>query len=299
MSIADWFSQRERRRYAKAGTAQTPVAASELPDGVWVRCRGCKRTLYERELAAALRVCEHCGYHFPMTAAERIASLVDEGSFVEHDASLSSCDPLGFTAAKAYAATIAAAREATGLADAIVTGRASIAGAPAALGVMDFRFIGASMGSVVGEKVARLFEKATSDEVPVVIVVASGGARMQEGMLSLMQMAKTAAARQRHHDAGLAHISVLTDPTYGGVTASFAVLADVILAEPGAMIGFAGPRLVEQTIRQKLPKGFQTAEAMLAHGMIDEVVPRRHLRGRLALLLSYLDKRRHAEGASR
>lgn len=287
MSIADWFTQRERRRYAKAGTApKAPV--SELPDGVWVKCDGCKRTLYERELAESLRVCAHCGHHFAMTAPERIASLADEGSFVELDGSLASVDPLGFAAAKPYAATLSAAVEATGLADAIVTGRARINGTPLALGVMDFRFIGASMGSVVGERVARLFEHALRDRLPVVIVTASGGARMQEGMLSLMQMAKTAAARRRHDEAGLPYISVLTNPTYGGVTASFAVLADVILAEPGAMIGFAGPRLVEQTIRQKLPRGFQTAESMLKHGMIDDVVARRDLKDRIGLLLSYL-----------
>ena len=198
------------------------------------------------------------------------------------------CDPLEFAAAKTYAESLAGARAKSGLNEAVITGTAAIDGAPAVLAVMDFRFIGASMGSVVGEKITRAFELATEKRLPIVIVTSSGGARMQEGMLSLMQMAKTSAAAQRHADAGLAYVSVLTNPTYGGVTASFAVLADVMIAEPGAMVGFAGPRLVEQTIRQKLPKGFQTAESMLEHGMIDEIVARHDLKAHLATLLGYL-----------
>jgi len=286
MSIADWFSQRESRRYTQTGGTQPP--AGDVPGGVWVKCEGCKRTLYEGELAENQRVCRHCGHHFSLTGPERIEMLADEGSFEEVDGDLVSCDPLSFSAAKPYTASLSAAREKSDLNEAVIVGNALIGGIPVVLGVMDFRFIGASMGSVVGEKIARAFELGTSRRVPVVLVTASGGARMQEGMLSLMQMAKTSAAAERHAKAGLAYVSILTNPTYGGVTASFAVLADVLIAEPGAMIGFAGPRLVEQTIRAKLPKGFQTAEFMLAHGMLDEVVARPLLKEHLANLLGYL-----------
>lgn len=288
MSIADWFSARESRRYVRAGDV---AVSADVADGVWVKCDGCGKTLYEGELVEQLRVCRHCGHHLSMTAPQRIESLADEGSFEETESGLTPADPLSFSAAKPYTESLASAREKSGLEEAVVTGRARVGGIPVMLAVMDFRFIGASMGSVVGEKVARLFEQATAARLPVIIVTASGGARMQEGMFSLMQMAKTAAAAKRHSDAGLAYVSVLTNPTYGGVTASFAVLADVLIAEPGAMIGFAGPRLVEQTIRQKLPKGFQTAEFMLEHGMVDEVVPRTELREHLITLLGYLRAR--------
>lgn len=288
MTIADWFSARERRRYTRLDE-QAPPSSGDVPDGVWVKCDGCKRTLYEGELLADSRVCRHCGNHFPLTAPERIEMLVDEGAdFLEIDTDLTSCDPLEFSAAKPYTTSLESAKTKSELAEAIITGRGVIGGTPVVLGAMDFRFIGASMGSVVGEKIARAFEYALAERLPVVLVVASGGARMQEGMLSLMQMAKTSAAVQRHSDAGLSYIAVLTNPTYGGVTASFAVLGDVLIAEPGAMIGFAGPRLVEQTIRQKLPKGFQTAESMLHHGMLDMVVPRGELNDALGVLLGYL-----------
>jgi acetyl-CoA carboxylase carboxyl transferase subunit beta len=214
--------------------------------------------------------------------------LIDEGSFSEMDEDITSVDPLEFTSGKAYAEQIASATERTGLPEAIVTGTASIGGHPVVIGVMDFRFIGASMGSAVGEKIARAFELAASLRHPLVLVTASGGARMQEGMLSLMQMAKTSAAAARLAEKRIPYIAVLTNPTMGGVTASFATLADVIVAEPGALIGFAGPRLVEQTIRKSLPKGFQTAEALLEHGMVDMVVDRRELAETLAKLLAYL-----------
>ena len=287
MSISDWLSARERRRYVQLDD-QTPAASGDVPDGVWTKCEGCKRTLYEGELVANQRVCLHCDHHFDLTAPQRIELIADPGSFAEIDRELTTCDPLGFSAVKPYEESIARAKDKSDLPEAIVTGRASIGGVPVILGAMDFRYIGASMGSVVGEKVTRAFELATGEALPVVLVIASGGARMQEGMLSLMQMAKTSAAAKRHSDAGLPYLSVLTNPTYGGVTASFAVLADVILAEPGALIGFAGPRVIEQTIRQKLPKGFQSAEFMLEHGMVDEVVPRGQLVERLDLLLRYL-----------
>jgi len=297
MPLADWFSARDSRRYTRLDETPQASSATDVPDGVWVKCESCKHTLYERELADNLWVCKFCGRHFDLTAPQRIALLTNEGSFVEIDADLEPCDPLGFVAAKPYEVSLEGAREKSGLNEAVITGHAVIGEVPVVFGAMDFRFIGASMGSVVGEKVTRAFELATAERRPIVLVTASGGARMQEGMLSLMQMAKTSAAAQRHADAGLAYISVLTNPTYGGVTASFAVLADVLIAEPGARIGFAGPLLVEQTIRQKLPKGFQTAESMLEHGMIDEVVARDELKDRIELFLGYLAPRAQAGGA--
>lgn len=289
MSIADWFSARESKRYTSVN--ETPLASGDVPDGVWIKCEGCKRIIYEGELAETMRVCSVCGYHFDLTAPQRIEQIADEGTFAEIDARITPCDPLEFTGTKAYVDQLATAAERSGLTEGVISGTAQLDGRPLVLVVMDFRFIAASMGSVVGEKVTRAFELATAERLPIVVVTASGGARMQEGMLSLMQMAKTSAAARRHSDAGCAFISVLTNPTYGGVTASFAVLGDVIIAEPGAMIGFAGPRLVEQTIRQKLPKGFQTAESLLEHGMIDDIVPRDALKARLATLIDYLAPR--------
>jgi len=298
MSIADWFTARESKRYTKLGEAPAGSAGSDVPDGVWVKCDGCKRIIYEGELVETLRVCKTCGFHFDLTANERVAMLADEGSFIEMDADITPCDPLEFVGAKAYTDQLASAAQKSGRNEALVSGRASIDGRPVVLAVMDFRFIAASMGSVVGEKVTRAFELATEERLPIVIVTASGGARMQEGMISLMQMAKTSAAARRHSDAGLAFISVLTNPTYGGVTASFAVLGDVVIAEPGAMIGFAGPALVEQTIRQKLPKGFQTSESLMQHGMIDDIVPRPLLNDRIATLIDYMTPRSRAGEAS-
>jgi len=289
MSIADWFSARETKRYTKVN--EQPTGSSEMPDGVWIKCEGCKRIIYEGELAETMRTCKTCGFHFDLTGPQRIEQIADEDTFVEIDADLGPCDPLGFSGAKAYTDQLATAANRSGLPEAVISGTATIEGHEVVLSVMDFRFIAASMGSVVGEKITRAFELATAKRLPIVIVTASGGARMQEGMMSLMQMAKTSAAAKRHADAGLAYISVLANPTYGGVTASFAVLGDVILAEPGAMIGFAGPKLVEQTIRQKLPKGFQTAESLLEHGMIDEIVPRTELNERIATVLEYLAPR--------
>ena len=296
MPLADWFSARDKRRYTRLDETPQASSSADVADGVWVKCESCKHTLYEGELVDNLWVCKHCGRHFDLTAPQRIELLTDEGSFVEIDADLEPCDPLGFVAAKSYETSLEVAREKSGLNEAVITGRATIGGVPVVFGAMDFRFIGASMGSVVGEKVTRAFELAIAERLPIVLVTASGGARMQEGMLSLMQMAKTSAAAQRHAAAGLAYIAVLTNPTYGGVTASFAALGDVLIAEPGARIGFAGPLLVEQTIRQKLPKGFQTAESMLQHGMVDEVVPRRELKDRIELLLGYFSPRASAGG---
>ncbi len=284
MSINDWFKQRESRRY----TVSAGATADGLPDGVWRKCPDCGKTLYQGEVVKSLSVCPHCGHHFELIARDRILALVDDGTFAETDAGLCSLDPLRFTACKPYAGALEKAQETTGLAEAAIIGRASIDGRPVVIGALDFRFIGASMGSVVGEKITRAFEIALAERRGVVLVVASGGARMQEGMLSLMQMAKTAAAAERLAKAGLPYVSVLVDPTYGGVTASFAVLADVIFAEPGALIGFAGPRLVEQTIRRSLPKGFQSAVSLVEHGMIDGVVSRSELRERIGTVLGYL-----------
>ncbi len=297
MSIADWFTARETKRYTKV-TEPSGAGSADVPDGVWVKCDGCKRIIYEGELVETMRVCKTCGFHFDVVAPERVEMLADEGSFVEIDGDLTPCDPLEFVSTKPYTDQLDSAAEKSGRNEALFSGRALIEGRPAVIAVMDFRFIGASMGSVVGEKITRAFELATAERLPVVIVTASGGARMQEGMISLMQMAKTSAAARRHSEAGLAYISVLTNPTYGGVTASFAVLGDIVLAEPGAMIGFAGPKLVEQTIRQKLPKGFQTAESLMKHGMIDDIVPRADLRERIARLIDYLAPRAKAGEAS-
>jgi acetyl-CoA carboxylase carboxyl transferase subunit beta len=287
MPISDWFSARESNRYTKV-TEPLAGGSGDVAVGVWVKCDNCGKTIYGGQLAENDRVCPLCGFHFNLTAEQRIDLLADEGSFTELDADLGPCDPLEWEANKRYVDQLASAGEKSGLPEAIVTGRATLEGHPLVLGAMDFRFIGASMGSVVGEKIARAFEFAIAEGLPVVLVTASGGARMQEGMLSLMQMAKTSAALRRHSEAGLPFVSVLANPTYGGVTASFAVLGDVLLAEPGALIGFTGGRVIEQTLRVKLPKGFQTAEFMVEHGMIDEVVPRTELKGHLGLLLDYL-----------
>lgn len=284
MSINDWFKQRESRRY----TVSADAPAEGPPDGVWRKCPDCNKTLYQGEVAKSHSVCPHCGHHFELIALDRIDVLVDEGSFSETEAGIGSVDPLRFNAGKRYADSLAKACENTGLAEAIVTGRATIEGMPVVIGALDFRFVGASMGSAVGEKITRAFELALAEQRAVVMIVASGGARMQEGMLSLMQMAKSAAAAERLAASGLPYMALLVDPTYGGVTASFAALADVTFAEPGAMIGFAGPRLVEQTIRRSLPKGFQTAASLIDHGMIDDVVPRAEQRERIATVLGYL-----------
>ncbi len=257
----------------------------DMPEGLWTKCPACGESLYEQALVKNLRVCHHCGYHFTLSAPERVASLADEGTFVEMDASLTSVNPLGF---KGYVEKVAANREKTGLGEAVLTGRAAIEGQPVLLAIMDFRFLGGSMGSVVGEKITRAIEAATSERKPVIVFSSSGGARMHEGILSLMQMGKTSGALARHSQAGLPFISVLTHPTTGGVTASFATLGDVILAEPGCMIGFAGARVVKETTHADLPKGFQTAEFMLEHGLLDRIVNRKEMRPTLAALLRYI-----------
>ncbi|MGV8083012.1 MAG: acetyl-CoA carboxylase, carboxyltransferase subunit beta [Coriobacteriia bacterium] len=285
MKISDWLSTKEKNRY-------TPVreprqSTSGVADGAWLKCERCKKIIYGGEMDHQLQTCPTCGFHFSLTARQRIGTVADEGSFQEMDADVASCDPLGFVATRAYVTQLESAEKKTGLKEAVVTGCATIGGRAVVLGCMDFGFIGASMGSVVGEKVVRAFDLATREKLPVVFFAASGGARMQEGILSLMQMARTVAATNAHAEAGLPYICVLTNPAYGGVMASFATRADVILAEPEALVGFSGQRVIEQTIRQKLPKGFQRAESMLEHGMLDDVVPRPELKARLALLLDY------------
>ncbi|WP_346333911.1 acetyl-CoA carboxylase, carboxyltransferase subunit beta [Prosthecobacter sp. SYSU 5D2] len=259
----------------------------DMPEGLWTKCPSCSESLFEQTLARNLRVCTNCGYHFTISSGERIASLVDEGSFQEMDTNLDSVDALGF---KGYVDKVKAYQNKTGLKEAVVTGRANIEGVPVLLAIMDFRFLGASMGSVVGEKITRAIEAATAEGKAVIVFSASGGARMHEGILSLMQMAKTSGALARHAEARLPYFSVLTHPTTGGVTASFATLGDVILAEPKCMIGFAGPRVVKETTHADLPPGFQTAEFMKQHGLVDMIVERKDMRSTLANLLKYTSK---------
>lgn len=260
----------------------------DLPSDVFDKCDGCGEILYREKLTRNLHVCPECGYHFRIGADHYIRILTDEGSFEEMDARLRSSDPLQFTDLKAYPDRLRAAEEKTGRGDAVVTGRATLEDIPIALSVMDFAFIGGSMGSVVGEKIARNGRMALEEERPLLVVSASGGARMMEGIYSLMQMAKTSSVLAQLHEAGIPFVSILTDPTTGGVTASFAMLGDVNLAEPGALVGFAGPRVIEETIKQELPDGFQRAEFLLKHGMVDRVVDRRELRDTVARLLRHM-----------
>ncbi|MES2709365.1 MAG: acetyl-CoA carboxylase, carboxyltransferase subunit beta [Verrucomicrobiota bacterium] len=258
---------------------------TDMPEGQWHKCPSCKAMLHEIDLVENLRVCPKCGHHNPMESANRIASIIDGGTWQPMDENLRSVNPLGF---KGYEDKVAASIKKTGLTEAVVTGRGKLHGHPVALGVMDFRFQGASMGSVVGEKITRAIETATRERRGLIIVAASGGARMHEGILSLMQMAKTSGALALHHQANLPFISVLTHPTFGGTTASFATLGDVNLAEPGTVIGFAGPVVIKETTHQKLPPGFQTAEFMMAHGLIDRIVHRREMRDTLGRFLDYM-----------
>ena len=256
-----------------------------MPEGLWHKCPSCSSVIHDIELTKNLRVCQKCEHHFQFQAHDRIANIVDENSFTETDADITSVDTLGF---EGYSDKIEKNREKTKLNEAIVTGLGTIERYPVSVGVMDFRFLGASMGSGVGEKLTRLIERATDERAAAITFAASGGARMHEGILSLMQMAKTSAALARHAKAKLPYISVLTHPTTGGVTASFATLGDLILAEPKCMIGFAGPRVVKETTHQNLPPDFQTAEFMLEHGLVDRIVERKDMRTALGQILGYL-----------
>jgi acetyl-CoA carboxylase carboxyl transferase subunit beta len=265
-----------------------PSKTSKIPEGLWVKCPSCNQALYNKDLAANLHVCPKCTHHFRISAADRLRMLFDDGVWTEHDRDLVSTDPLRFVDTKPYAARLRASIEATGVKDAVVVASGAIEGQRAVVAAMEYAFIGGSMGVVVGEKITRGIERALAERMPVVIVSCSGGARMMEGALSLMQMAKVSAALARLDRAGLPYIAVLTDPTTGGVTASFAMLGDLNIAEPRALIGFAGPRVIEQTIRQKLPEGFQRSEFLLEHGMIDMVVDRRELKATIARALRFM-----------
>lgn len=260
----------------------------EIPPGLWTKCESCGQLIYNKALDENLRVCPKCEFHFPLTASQRIALTVDAGSFDEWDTDLAPVDPLQFTVPRPYAEKAVEEQKACGMRDACLTGRGQIEGREIALGVTDSRFMMGSMGSVVGEKLTRAIERATEHHLPLVIVSGSGGgARMQEGMFSLMQMAKTSTALMRYDEAGGFFISVLTHPTMAGVLASFATLGDLIIAEPKALIGFTGPRVIESTIRQKLPEGFQRSEFLLEHGLIDLIAGRREMKSTLARLLGY------------
>ncbi len=276
---------------------KAPIAAAEknknvqMPEGVWTKCKNCDEIIYNKEIERNLNVCPKCDYHFRISARERIDLIFDKGTFVETDASMQSVDFLQFKDSKKYKDRIKASVKKSGGGDAVVTGVGQIEGMPISVGAFDFGFMGGSMGSVVGEKLTRAIEKGLDMKSPVIIFSSSGGARMQESILSLMQMAKTSAALAKLKGAGLPFISVLTDPTTGGVTASFAMLGDLNIAEPRALIGFAGPRVIEQTIRQTLPEGFQRSEYLLEHGMVDMIVPRAEMKAKLAQVLRVFMKR--------
>jgi len=275
-----WF---RRKPEETQGTPKKVVIA----EGLWIKCDSCKEIMARAEVERAGRVCPKCHYPFRISSRERITLLVDAGTFEEYQTGIVSVDPLTFKDTKRYRDRLKAAKQKTTMEEAVVTGVARLGGHPVVLCVFEFGFLGGSMGSVVGEKLTRAIELAIDKHVPVIIVPASGGARMQEGILSLMQMAKTSAALARLGEAGLPYFSVLTDPTTGGVTASFAMLGDVILAEPRALIGFAGPRVIAETIRQPLPEGFQRSEFLLEHGQIDMIVERRELKDTLRRLLTF------------
>lgn len=275
-----WFTREKAPKPAVDVTER-----SQLPDDIWTKCPQCDAILYTKELRRTFGVCSKCNYHFRLSAQQRIPLLVDRHSFMEMDAELRSVDPLNFKDSKKYKERLKRAEKNSGSTEAVVSGRARVLNIPVMLGVFEFSFLGGSMGSVVGEKLARIVEVGTEEKRPVIIVSASGGARMQEGIYSLMQMAKVSAALARLGQARVPYISVLTDPTTGGVAASFAMLGDIILAEPRALIGFAGPRVIEQTIKQKLPEGFQRSEFLLKHGMVDRIVQRSEMREEIAQLL--------------
>jgi acetyl-CoA carboxylase carboxyl transferase subunit beta len=271
--------------FSKPKYSTVTVKKKDIPRGLWEKCPVSGEIVYRKELEKNWNVVPQSLYHFPIDCHRRVELLVDEGTWKEHDTGLRAADPLGFTGEAAYGDKLIQHRKRTGLTDAVIVGMGELDGMAVSMAVMDFRFLGASMGAVVGEKITRAIERATEKKLPVIIVSASGGARMYEGIHSLMQMAKTSAALARHAEARLPYISILTDPTMAGVMASFATLGDVILAEPGARIGFAGPRVIEETTKQELPAGFQTAEFLLEHGLIDLIVSRLKMKVMVAQLL--------------
>jgi acetyl-CoA carboxylase carboxyl transferase subunit beta len=287
-AMRDFFQRRGKFRPAQVDEERADL---QIPEDMWIKCPTCGELIYSRELERSAQVCPKCSYHFRLRARERIAQLSDPDSFVELHADLRPEDPLDFAdGAGSYGQKLEQTQSKSGEPEALVVGAATIDGLPATLAVSDFDFLGASMGSVYGEKLVRAVEWAADHGTPLVTVSSSGGARMHEGLFSLMQMAKTVAALARLGRAGVPHIALLADPCYGGVTASYATVADVVLAEPGALIGFAGPRVIEQITRQKLPEGFQTAEFLLAHGMIDMIVPRAELTATLATFVRHYSR---------
>ncbi|MEM7480622.1 MAG: acetyl-CoA carboxylase, carboxyltransferase subunit beta [Acidobacteriota bacterium] len=276
-----WFRKTKKPKPVRSERPQ-----SKVPEGLWLKCNGCKEVVYSRDLEENLRVCYKCGFHFRIGANRRIRMLLD-GDFEELDAGISPGDPLQFTDTKRYKDRLKVYQKKADERDALIAVEGTLEGISVVMAVMNYDFMGGSMGSVVGEKITRAAERALATEQPLIIVSASGGARMQEGVLSLMQMAKVSAALHRLREAGLPYLSILTDPTTGGVTASFAMLGDLNLAEPGALIGFAGPRVIEQTIRQSLPEGFQRSEFLLEHGFLDAVVPRPELKATVGRALKH------------
>lgn len=276
--------------WGKQKYSTVKVKKVQIPDGRWLKCSNCNELIDAKAMEREFKTCPKCKFHFKMSAEERIALMVDEGTFVEMDANIEPLDPLNFVDKEAYAQKLKSSREETGLTEAVITGTGEISGIKTGFGAMDFAFMGGSMGSVVGEKVTRLAEHCVKESLPLVMSCTSGGARMQESTLSLMQMAKTSAAIARLDEAGLLYITILTNPTMAGVMASFASLGDIVIAEPGALIGFTGPRVIEQTIKQELPNGFQQSIFQLQHGMVDMVVPRSELKAKVAHLLKFLTK---------
>ncbi len=274
-----WFKKTKETRAEKKG---------KIPEGLWIKCEGCKEIVYRKEVEKNLKICPKCNYHFRISARERLKLLVDEGSFTETDENLASVDPLNFKDTISYKERLKENQKKSGLKEAVISGEALIKGYRVSLVIMDFSFMGGSMGSVVGEKVSRAAERAIEKKQPLIAISSSGGARMQEGIFSLMQMAKVSAAIARLRDNGILYVSILCDPTFGGVTASFATLGDIIIAEPKSLIGFAGPRVIEQTIKQPLPDDFQRADFLLAHGLIDMVVDRKNLKETLSRLFDLL-----------
>ena len=280
MSIIDWFAKKEK----STGSSER----LNIPGDVWVKCTSCSEILFQKDLESNQKVCPKCGFHFRISPEDRIRYTFDTNTFIEKDTTLGPTDFLRFFDTESYADRIRKAQSKSGKNDAVVSGTASINGLPVNTAIMNFAFMGGSMGSVVGEKITRIIERSVEDFKPVVVFTSSGGARMQEGIMSLMQMAKTSAALERLAEQRVPYISVLCDPTTGGTSASFAILGDINIAEPGALISFAGPRVIEQTIRQKLPKGFQRSEFLLAHGMVDMVTDRRELKTMLSKILTTL-----------
>ena len=276
-----WF-RREKRRLPATESSQIRT------EGLWTKCDGCRQIIWKKDLEASSNVCPKCGHHFRLDARARLRLLMDDDQYTQYDTEVESTDPLGFVDLKSYRDRLESAQRSTGLKDAVITAVGRMGGRPAIVCAMEYSFIGGSMGCAVGEKITRAIERAAAGKLPLIIVSASGGARMMEGTVSLMQMAKISSALARLDEARVPFLSVLTDPTTGGVTASFAMLGDLNIAEPGALIGFAGPRVIEQTIRQKLPAGFQRSEFLLEHGMLDAVVPRTELKFFLVRSLGFL-----------